>query len=195
MDEAAGEYEEQIRNSAYLEQVRQAKEQYNYQRWLVDDQQEIMDLQYSLRGIVWDEKEQAYLKDPKQQTMTDAGARKLTDFFLRLISKGGKLSRYSENEIKTIMRYTMKELTVHLFDSYGRYEMAYNDMGIVLTTFENALLSMLLRGKDGMEQERIMTTGKIISEERGNVSDKAPQQVYDHDAYMPQQTKKRFGVF
>ncbi len=195
MDEIAQEYEEQIRNSAYLEQVRQAKEQYNYQRWLVDDQQEILDLQYSLRGIIWDEKEQSYLKDPKQETMSDAGARKLTDFFLRLISKGGKLSRYDDKEVKTVMRYTMKELTIHLFDSYARYNMQYNDMGIVLTTFENALYSILLRGKDGMEQERIMTTGKIISEERGNVSEKIPQQVYDHDAYMPQQTKKRFGVF
>ncbi len=191
---SSDDYEKAINESSYIDNYGGGKEKYHFQRWLIDDHQEILELQYALRGWVWDEEKGRYVYLKEIRMMTDVGARKLTDFFLRLISKGGKLTRYKPNHINEIMKETMEELLIHLHQGYGGYDMKYGDMGIVLNTFENILLSILLRGEGGMEQERLMTTGKFISEERGGYQQDVRPAAQGEEYYAPPK-KKLGGLF
>lgn len=161
------DYDQYISQTALRDSVRNGVDSYNFQRWLLDDRDDIAQLQLSLRGIKYDAETGKYVEYPDDRLMSDAGARKITETFLTTILREARITNLTEEYINSIMESAMEMLNDHFFEKWQAYGMKWNDVGFVLELIEEKLFLTLNRSLDGAEQERLGSQ-KVISEERYN---------------------------
>lgn len=154
-------------NTNFLEDyVRQRKDESNFQRYLIDPEGEIASLQNALRGVIFDQVKQQMVEHKDMRLINDKGARILTEAFLFPQIKNIILSNFQDEEIKRIMRKTLRALLRHLYENLEDYDIAYDNLNLIFLEIENFFLSILNRARYGAEQDRLITTQKVISEER-----------------------------
>lgn len=168
------EYEQAIRTATLNDIGVYKQEQSNFQRWLLDDYEEISYLQNALRGIMIDPMTKQPNQDRSTQLLNDKGARVLTETYLLPIIKNAKLSNFEPEDINNMMLSNMQELTQHLYLKMDDYELDFENLGLVLTLFKTYLKSVFNRALYGGEQDRLGTTQKIISQERINTGPPNP---------------------
>ncbi len=160
------EYDEMIRNTSVSEIANIRKEQYNFQRWLLDDNEEIFYLQHALRGLLMNQETGKYEEEEGARLLNDKGARVLTETYLIPIIKNAKLSNFDNDGIKEIMWQNMREITRHLYMNMELYDLRFENLGLILTLFETYLKSVFYRALFGAEQDRLSDTQRFISQER-----------------------------
>lgn len=159
------QYDNQIRMSNLSEYLNQKRENANFQRWLLDDVQEVQYLQSALRGILFNPETGKDEEYKESRMMNDKGARILTETYLLPIEKNAKLSNFTEDEIKYLMNTNLRRLIRHLYQNLEDYEVEYDNLGLIYTLLETFLKSVFNRALFGAEQQRLITTQKVISQE------------------------------
>ncbi len=192
------------REQAAIEIINARTQQYTFQKWLVDDVEELSYLQNALRGLVLSRDTNEFIipKDDDgveidMRLMNDKGARVLTEVYLIPIGKV-KLSRFEAEEINQLMLTNMEGIIDHLFQNCDAYAVKPENLGLILTIIETYLKGVFNRAYKGMEQERLKETQKVIQEERRIMTDNVGSGVdapYNNYAGGGQSRKKWFGMF
>lgn len=172
------EYDQQIQKG-YIQNVpNPLKFNENFQRWLLDDYEEVHNLQLSLRGITYDPNKNEYIYDEKTRLMNDQGARVLTETILIPAIKNSKLTNYQPEEINEQLKEFMERLSDHLFLNADTYKIKEKDYDQIITLIDTIMNAVFRRSLYGAEQERLGDTQKSVYEERGYVGQQPmPQQV------------------
>lgn len=185
--------DEQLRELGIKEWVDLKNSQNNFQTWLLNDETEIRTLQFALMGFRKIEGE--WYHYPDEALMNSRGARILTETFLLPIIKNSKLTYLEKSEINEQMEDLMIEILDHIKLNSEKYDLKFENEGIVLGMFETYLLTVFNRSLRGLEHDRLTTTQKIISKEHFSGNQEQSQSPYGYDQIQMNQGKKWWNPF
>lgn len=163
------------------------KDQWNFQKWLLDDIEEVSLLQNSLRGVMINPDSGKYDEVSETRLMNDRGARILTETFILPLIKNAKLTQLEPEDKNRKMFGIMKMLNFYLVEKQEEYEIDYGNIALIISLIQNFLEDVYARSLYGAEQERLGTTQKVISKEEISNRD------YGHPQ-MSQDDKKLFDL-
>lgn len=143
---------------------------YDFQRWLIDDIQELQYMENSLQGLILDMKTGTYVKAPGVKgLMNETGAKILTQFYLMNFLKDAKLSNIDEDTLMRFLENNANDLNDFITERRAEFEIqSESDIQMIIRVVLNKVELGLRRSLYGAEQQRLgdTTTQKVVSEQR-----------------------------
>lgn len=165
-----------------------------FDRWLLDDKEELRDLQASLTGTVWSEEEQKFVdvKD-MEALMNMKGSQMLCWSYLAPLIKNAKVTFFDREQIKQLMYSNGKSLLRHLHYNNNKYELSQYNVEIVYRMVMTYLFSVFNRSLLGKERDRLTQAHQFVTREVNNVNNVRDD--YPMPSEYSQKKKKFLGVF
>ena len=155
--------------------------QYDFQKWLLNDEPELEVIYSSLCGVRLVNINGEVKTVKTIGLMNREGAEQIVNNYLYLVSKSGKLTNFDAEEINNLMFTNMQMITQHLLQTQEDYALKEKDFDFVVTLIETYLKCIFNRSFKGAEQDRLGNTQKSIFKEESNTS----QQPVPEQAAMP----------
>lgn len=185
--------EEMNRQAAIQELLNTKQDRFGFERWLLDDELELLKLQASLTGHIYDEDKRVFIDNPQAEgLMNDKGAKFYCWTYLYPLVKNGKLTWLDTDKLKNLMYLNGKQIINHTHYNAEKYGIEKANIPMVCTIIITFLDTVLSRSLGGKERERLQTTQRFISRESYSANP-------GHDDMQlsgsMEQPKKRWGIF
>lgn len=191
----ADDYEEDLRRLNIPQQYSLGKNEPNFQRYLLEDQDDIIMLQNSLRGIRLDPLQNRWVYIDGTQLMNEAGARVITETFLMPI-KNMKLSNFDDEEIDQMLYRTFYDLNRFIYLNIPEYQIDARKIDAILRPIKNFFQSVINRARYGGEQDRLGNNQKIVTQDISQPAQhQMPIQPQQYDEHYSGGGKKWFNPF
>ncbi len=188
--------EELNRQAAINELMNQKQDRFGFERWLLDDELELLKLQASLMGKIYNPQKDDFDGEDGKGLMNAQGAKFFCWTYLYPLIKNGKLTYLDTDMKKSLMYLNAQEIIRHTHYNTDLYGISPSNVRMVCTIVITFLDTVLSRSLGGKERERLQTTQRFISRESYTAQpDAAGEGVGGGGGMMGAPKKKFLGVF
>lgn len=141
-----------------------SKEQSTEQvKFLLTSDDVLQDLEVYLRGMKWDDKKSAYVKDKNVKPMIND--RGVDEIILRVIklrsSRIFTLSNFTDKQIYMICKQFGRNIAIELYANYKQYEINRLDIRLVTHELVDAVFASMLKARNSQLQNFLKDTTKV----------------------------------